>query len=254
MRPGITLVALHALLVGMLACNLQGSTGNAQPDLAGTITAQAAQIATALAASLVPTLTPTITLTPTPTVPTVQVTSGTNCRTGPSKIYDYVLSFDVGMTAEIIGKDTPANYWIIKMPNGVTCWLWGQNAVVSGNPDRIPEKPAPPTPTPAGAPAAPSNLYASKTCPPLFDYSGIPPLVYVHWLHVGDNESGFRVYRGGYLLATLGANETSYENSYTDYDASLGAETYGVEAFNDMGASTREQVETEDCFGTPPPS
>ena len=44
-----------------------------------------------------------------------------------------MLVFQPGATAEVVGKDTSSNYWIIQTPTGGTCWLWGAYATVQGN-------------------------------------------------------------------------------------------------------------------------
>jgi hypothetical protein len=95
------------------------------------------------------TLTPTITLTPTQDKPMVSISTDTNCRTGPGKIYDYIGALLVGEMAEVVGQSMDGQYWIIKNPdqNG-ECWLWGQYASVSGATTGLPKYTPPPTPTP----------------------------------------------------------------------------------------------------------
>jgi len=87
-----------------------------------------------------------------PATPTVSVNSATNCRTGPGTAYDLVLTFQPGATAEVIGKYSPSNYWIIKTPTGGTCWLWGAYATVQGNTAALAEMVPPPAPVVAEAP------------------------------------------------------------------------------------------------------
>jgi hypothetical protein len=59
-----------------------------------------------------------------------------------------------------------------------------------------------------------------------------------------DNEEGYRVYRDGNLLATLGKNA----KSYTDHPPYGGPYTYGVEAFNSTGVSDRPTVQEGGCI------
>lgn len=96
-----------------------------------------------------PSNTPTITSTATPSVPMVQVSTNTNCRTGPGVVYDLLNVLLVEDQAEVVGKYTSSSppHWIIKK-NGVTCWLWGEYATVKGNTKNLPEMIPPPTPTP----------------------------------------------------------------------------------------------------------
>ena len=83
---------------------------------------------------------------PSPQLTTVSVTTATNCRTGPDINYSLVLTFQPGASAVVVGKYSPANYWIINTPTGGTCWLWGAYATVQGDTSTLPEiaAPAPP--------------------------------------------------------------------------------------------------------------
>lgn len=90
--------------------------------------------------------TPTITSTASPGVPMASVTLGTNCRTGPGRVYDLRGGAQVGAKYMLIGKSTSTGYWIILLPDGRECWLWGQYAIVEGNVSTLPEYAIPPTP------------------------------------------------------------------------------------------------------------
>jgi hypothetical protein len=254
MRAKRTLLAVNALLVAILACNLPAGQNPAQsPNLAGTITAQALLLMessnTPVLTSTppfteVPSLTPAPSLSPTPATPQVTVTSATNCRTGPGAVYDLLDTLQPGQTAEVVGKDTPDNYWIIKMPGSGTCWLWGQYASVSGNVAGLPEIPPPPTPTPS-LPANPSSLKVAFHCALSVNPS---PHNDVHadisWQDNATNEDGYYVFRDGTLLAALAANTSSFSD-----DTSMAALilpgnpkpqiTYSVQAFNSAGKSKK---------------
>ncbi|MBC8335747.1 MAG: hypothetical protein ISR59_04395 [Anaerolineales bacterium] len=181
--------------------------------------------------------TPTVTLTPTPAIPMVSVSLDTNCRTGPGKIYDYLGALLVGEKAEIVGKNTTSNYWIIKNPDASgNCWLWGFYATVEGNTSNLPEIAVPPTPTPA-LPKNPKNFNISKACVPLvlpqFQLTAI-----LSWVDNSDNEDGFYIYQNGVLLQTLGADTTQVALSFP-VAAGVPME-YGVEAYNAAGSSARK--------------
>jgi len=170
MKTRISAIAASSVLIlAMLACNMPSSpnSNDQQTNLALTITAQALiiQDSTNQAAinhadtnisQVVNTPTPTPTPTSTPAVPMVSVSSTTNCRTGPSTDYDIISSLGVGQTAEVVGKYSGGNYWVIKTPGGAgNCWLWGQYATITGNTDKLPEMippPAPPTDVPTKKP------------------------------------------------------------------------------------------------------
>ncbi len=248
------LIALNALLAAILACNLPAGKGPAQsPDLAGTITAQAMILMQSSHTpeptatppfTEVPTLTPTPTLSPTPSVPEASVSAATNCRTGPGTVYDLLSTMQPGQTAEIVGKDTPDNYWIIKMRGGGTCWLWGQYAIISGNVSTLPEVPPPPTPTPS-LPANPSNLQITFHC----TMSSNPFLhnevqVDINWQDNATNEEGYYVFRNGTLLVTLGANSSSFSDDTTMIAFVAPGNpkpqiAYSIQAFNSAGKSKK---------------
>jgi hypothetical protein len=93
----------------------------------------------------------------------ISVSVETNCRSGPDKQYDRLGVLLVGETAEVVGKRTIANYWVIKNPDAPgTCWLWGMYATIEGNADLLAEMTPPPTPT-SPPPTATVQLYAGFT-------------------------------------------------------------------------------------------
>lgn len=221
------LFGLTVLVAASLACNLTV----AGPE-------QAAGIPTSTSTPEIPTASPTpSTATPgataSPTIPLVSVSTATNCREGPSTDFAIMASLTPGQSWEVVGKNTVLNYWIVKIPGGGQCWLWGQYATVVGNTAGLPEIPAPPLPATA-TPAVPkpvTNLTYVVAC------QGVPPFQIflggtLSWEDKSDNEDGFRVYRGDTLVATLGPGSTSYDF--------LPSGTYGVEAFNASGSSIRK--------------
>jgi len=95
------------------------------------------------------TVTPTNTMTSTPETPRVSVSVDTNCRSGPAKIFDWLGALLVGETAEVVGKSSEGDYWIIKNPDAAgNCWLWGYYASVTGPTVALTIFTPPPTPTP----------------------------------------------------------------------------------------------------------
>jgi len=55
----------------------------------------------------------------------------------------------VGEQAEVVGRSTDGEYWIIKNPDRAgECWLWGYYASVVGSTAGLPIYTPPPTPTP----------------------------------------------------------------------------------------------------------
>ena len=165
-----TAISVSALLIFISACSLPAGT---EEDATAAIQTQVAEIVAATAAAqtavaqavaetlaamvtntpeftFTPSLTPTPSFTQTPSIPTVSVSSQTNCRSGPGLVYDKVGVLEVGETTEVVGRADGVDYWIVRNPDNVTtyCWLWGQYATVSGNIAGLPFFTPPPTPTP----------------------------------------------------------------------------------------------------------
>ncbi len=188
--------------------------------------------------------TPTITLSPTPSIPMASVSEDTNCRTGPGKVYDRIGALMTNETAEVVGKNTFNNYWIIKNPdsNG-NCWLWGYYATIVGNTADLQEYAVPPTPTPS-IPVAPSNLAVTKNIT-----ISTPPTCSVDltlvWDDNSENEGGFNVYQDGVQIASYesspGTSQLSVNLSITAQD-SIPFEL-GVTAFNGTGESAIQTIQ-----------
>lgn len=269
MKSKRVIIMTLVLIMAMLACNApasQGNGGNGSSAGAGsdgsaaTITALAATIQAqnaVTATSPAPTDTPTVTLTPTPSVPMVTVSQTTNCRTGPGTVYDLLGSLSVGASAQVVGKYTPGNYWIIDTPGSSgTCWLWGQYATVSGNTSGLPEMIPPPTPTPAATatpalPTSPGNFSQTHSCTTASVFVWDVHVV-LTWTDRANNEDGYYVYRGGTLLVTLAANSTTYTDDTTLSKLFILGHPapsldYGVQAFNAAGKSSLKDV----SFGCP---
>ncbi len=104
------------------------------------------------------------------------------------------------------------------------------------------ETPTPPTPTDTPKPekpAAPSSLVANANVCTAFNYN-----VHLTWKDNANNETGFRVYREGNLIATLGPNVTEY-NDQPPYG---GPYTYKVESYNGGGASPSNNADDSGCI------
>ena len=89
------------------------------------------------------------TVEPTSSVPMISASMDTNCRTGPSTVYEAVSYLLVGKTSEVVNKYQNGLWWVIKDPNepGKRCWVWGTTTNVTGNWQQLPEATQPPTPT-----------------------------------------------------------------------------------------------------------
>jgi uncharacterized protein YgiM (DUF1202 family) len=180
------------------------------PNLAATVTAQALQLQGLTATALAQPIVVVITNTPDPALPaatidpalnvaatggvTVTVSQNTNCRTGPSQEFKDIYALTPGQAAEVVGKNTLNNYWIIKLPDGSgkTCWLWGQYATVSGDTAALAEA-ATPTPSGGEKPLAPVITTTKLNCKDIgsgdYEYE-----VRVNWTDNSTNETKFNIY------------------------------------------------------------
>ena len=258
MKKKILFIISIVLLI-TLACNLSNTTPSPEAPVGNIVATSVAQTLEAngqipptvaslpsplpsMTPAIPPTIafTPTIALSPTPSIPMASVSENTNCRTGPGKVYDYIGAFTVGEKAEVVGKNTASDYWIIKNPdrNG-NCWLWGHYTTVVGNTANLQEYAVPPTPTPS-IPNAPSNLGAATVC-----VAGPPPnfviTVTLIWTDNSDNEIGFNLYANGVLEDIYPADQT--QDSF-DFPVTGGVPVdLGISAYNGTGESAIQTVQ-----------
>lgn len=229
-------------ILSALACNIgvQVPSALSPHDTAATIVAQTLQAqglptsAGQILNSPVPIASP-VASTPTTVPAMLTINQATNCRGGPGPNYEIIISAPAGTKAEIVGKDTADNYWLIKTPNGSgTCWMSGQYATPSGGYAALPEV-TPQAPTP-GVPSRPGSLYYNFTC----TNGATVVTTNLSWADTANNENGYRVYRFDTMIADLPANSTSYTDTITiTYGSAL---TYYVEAYNAAGASQRRSA------------
>ena len=172
------LAVLAVILLVMPGCNLpsvpgqatETSQGQAVPvetqaaALVATVYAQTARANAGTASqaaqatdtpefTFTPSFTPSATFTLTPSTPMVSVSVATNCRSGPTPQYALLGVLQVGESAEVVGRSVLTDTMIIKLPSKpeVTCWLWAQNAILSGDISKLPIVSIPFTPTPVAS-------------------------------------------------------------------------------------------------------
>jgi hypothetical protein len=177
--------------------------------------------------------------------PVFTFTQQANCRKGPNTAYESLGFGQVGEQVPIEGLSDPAGWYYVQLQNGARCFSAGSTGDVSGSLDGLPVIPAPPLPvlatvTPTSTPeppGAPELNVSTKIC----DSSEY--VVRLSWKDV-QGETGYRVYRDGALVATLGANATLYDDTSPDYNA----HAYRVEAYNDAGTSSSATKNSEGCL------
>jgi hypothetical protein len=195
---------------------------------------------------LLPSLTATSTPIPPATIPILTFTSDVFCRLGPSSAYKEIATFFKGQTVQIEGRNQnePRWWWILIPNSGSHCWVSGSTGSTSGILDNVPvvvPPPLPPTPTPSAiptvaAPAAPELNVSNQVCT-AFSY-----IVRLSWKDV-PNETGYRVFRDGALIATLGAGVVSYDDTSPNYLS----HSYRVDAFNVTGATASLTKNSAGC-------
>ncbi len=224
---------LSSILLLLASCSTPTSSATPTENGAlGTMVALTMQaltptVAPPTATPVPPTAVPaTATITPTPEPASLEITADTNCRSGPGQSYEILTVFHPKTKLEIVGRYQNNNYWVVKMPDGGECWLWGEFAKASGGFAALPERTPPPTPTPA-PPAPPRGLNYSFSC----TFTDVT--VELTWTDVAVNEDGYRIYRNNEKVIDLPPDSSAY----TDVTAaSPGASfSYVVEAFNVTG-------------------
>ena len=264
-QPIIMLITI--LAVAAFACNM--------PTAATEETVEATEAPTEeLSTGNTTVVTTTATATEAPKTVKVSVSTATNCRTGPDVVYELLMVVQPGSDFDVVGKYSPKGYWIITMPTGGTCWLWGQYAILVGDASVLPEITAPPAPVAqdsnsnnssqsgnsnqsensndeqqeeedpqpaAPAPAAPTNVDITRQCTNLTKPDDLFPsfkmVVQFTWTDASDNETGFNIFKDGTFYTTLPASTQKFSETFTVLLPVSPSVTYGVQAVNTTGSS-----------------
>lgn len=218
------------LILAILACNLPGTAEPPSVDeaagtaIAATLTAQpasgnespvpatvspAAQTTmTAVSTATTATSAGKPTTTPTYSTPMLTILQQTNCREGPGQDYQVIFTYLAKVKLEIIGRYDPTNFWLVKSPESKTgtCWLWGEYTEATGSYWVVPTLTPPPTAT-LPPPQAPSVKNWDFSC------SGGNMTFTMQWEDRAANETGYKVYRDGDVVAELPANSTAWNET-----------------------------------------
>jgi hypothetical protein len=171
-----------------------------------------------------------------PEAASATLTMNAFCRYGPGTHYIARATFLMGEQYPVEGR-SPAGlpaWWWVALPNGRGhCWVSDVTVQLQGPVEGLQVVNAPPVP------AAPTQLsILRQSCA-----TGQMYRVMLQWVDVATDETGYRVYRDGTVIATLPANSTSY----TDNPPLGGPYTYAVEAFNANAVSDQATVQAEAC-------
>jgi hypothetical protein len=192
---------------------------------------------------------PTVTAT-TSAGPSITFTVPANCRQGSSTAYEVVTAFLAGTNLPIQGRNADTTWFWVPVAGGGLCAVSGSTGTLQGPYQQVPVLPDPPLPPTATATTTPQQP-APQQPPNAPAGFGVTELictseaytVRLGWKDV-DGEDGYRVYREGGLIATLGADQTVYDDTPGDYEA----HTYRVEAFNGAGSGGTGNQNSTGCL------
>ncbi|HEY3311857.1 MAG TPA: SH3 domain-containing protein [Anaerolineales bacterium] len=235
-RPSSSLEIMQAQAGTIVAMTLQAISTRATTSTSGATWA--------IQNSPVPSVTPSPrvtatahgTITPTYSVPMLTFDGNTNCRRGPGTDYKVVVVLLSGQKVAAVGVQ--GNYWIVKNPSAEgTCWVAADFATPTGSVWTLPTVTAPPLPT-REPPAAPAWSDWNYTC--AFASGGSTMTMNLLWTDRAADETGYKVYRDGQVVATLAANSTTFtEDTFVGTGKSL---SYYVEAYSDSGKSDTSTI------------
>ncbi len=160
--------------------------------------------------------TPTVSQTPfifftfTPLVPMISVSVNTNCRTGPSTIYDITGALLVGQSAQVYAKDPTGTWWQIKDPSGGEyCWLSDKYATLTGLTSTLPVYTPMPTPLPTYT-ATPSTGFD-------LSYDGLIGCTTEWWPEISLYNSGDSTFRSIEIIVRDMANSHEVSDNYNSF-------------------------------------
>ena len=159
--------------------------------------------------------------------PVLTVREATNCRTGPGTDYDIVVTYPAGTQLEIAGRDASADFWLVKSAESSTglCWMWGEFVDVSGDTAAVPG-------VAVTVPATAIRVTSEVLIVDQWEYScesGTLTFT-LNWRDRRDDESGYRIFRDGDVIAELPAGSTAYADTF-DVTAGESVEYY-LQAFS----------------------
>jgi hypothetical protein len=141
----LTIATRSAVNPQFIVVTATGATGKPEPLL------PSSTLETALTQTPSLTLSPTLTATPTSSAPTMTAGQDLSCVKGPKfDLYDWVAVIKQGETVTLLARSSPdwGEYYYVRKSDGTECWAFGGSSTKSGDTANLPEKEAPPTPTP----------------------------------------------------------------------------------------------------------
>jgi hypothetical protein len=171
--------------------------------------------------------------TPTPGTLLLILAKNANCRKGPGTAYNIITSFEKGMTLQALARNEQNSWAQVAIPSGGSCWVADSTLEKPSTPDGLPVLVAPVLPD------APATLSDKAACEVKLKKMSVK----LSWSDVS-NESGYHIYRNGKLIATLGANVTTFTEDGLPLDH---GQIYEIESFNANGVSERLTTTVSAC-------
>lgn len=137
-------IVLIAASVGMSSCNLPTSKPTETPSTAPVLDTPTSSISTSTPVpidTLVSIDLPTMTLTSTPSVILASPKDlPVNCRFGPETSYAVIGYLELGMQAEMIGRNEDSTWWYVRNPSdpSTSCWLSAEFVETVGDVQSLP--------------------------------------------------------------------------------------------------------------------
>ncbi len=160
--------------------------------------------------------TPTVSQTPfifftfTPLVPRISVSVPTNCRTGPSTIYNITGALLVGQSVQVYAQDPTGTWWQIKDPSGGEyCWVSDKYATLTGLTSTLPVYTPMPTPLPTytATPATGFDL----------SYNGLIGCTSEWWAEISLYNSGASTFRSVEIIVRDMANSHEVSDNFNSF-------------------------------------
>lgn len=215
----------------ILACNMPspifGSPGvenTATPEALPTNTQ--AVVGDNMPTLVVPTDTP-IPFTPTPQIsPKLTLTKNSNCRIGPSTLYNVVDQITANSELPVTGRNEDNTWWQVINATNRECWIFNENATPNTDFSFLNFAEAPPLP------GIPQNfLVVDQLCQPGPKKFSIT----LSWSS-GGGETAFRLYRDGGQISEFKPNRFNYKDPNAPYNKNI---SYELEAVNENGVSEK---------------
>jgi len=223
------LAAIVLLILAILACNMPNAGGE-NTDAGATSSEPSPGVTYVVVVDDTATSTPTetpIPVTPTPQIPPIlTLTKNTNCRYGPSTLYNIVDQISSGKELSVIGRSEDNEWWQVINATGRECWVIAENATPNQDFSTLTIGTAP------TLPGVPLNFYVVDQ---LCQSAQKKFSVTLSWSS-GGGETSFRVYRDGNAVQEVKASRFNFKDTNAPYNKNI---VYEIESLNEYGASQK---------------